>query len=264
MNTEFLKPDTWEPLESIINIPCNSTREELEQNSLASSIDFVLDTLTGREKYILVQRFFYNKTQSEVAQSLNLSTSRIAHIEHRALRKLRHPLIRNFLLEDNRINIAALKQYKDKETPPTSDELFVNKIKRILLSKRAKSSLGKRRQELARQREERRKAFEEREAQDQKRRQENEAYFKREYAKQVARNELIRKDRETYERMICGNGVPKGIYLNVTQNKNGDIVYSLIALPRYESVLNSVHHDVYNRWIDLLKQRAKWMEENCI
>ena len=50
-----------------------------------------IDRLSDREKYVIDQRFFKQKTLSQVSQNLPVGPARILQIEKRALRKLRHP-----------------------------------------------------------------------------------------------------------------------------------------------------------------------------
>lgn len=49
----------------------------------------VLDKLPEREKHVLMMRFFEDKTQSEIAKSMNLSQVQISRIERAALHRLR-------------------------------------------------------------------------------------------------------------------------------------------------------------------------------
>lgn len=49
----------------------------------------VLDKLPEREKHVLMLRFFEDKTQSEIAKSMNLSQVQISRIERAALHRLR-------------------------------------------------------------------------------------------------------------------------------------------------------------------------------
>ena len=52
----------------------------------------VLDKLLDREKHVLMLRFFEDKTQSEIAKSMNLSQVQISRIERAALHHLRQIL----------------------------------------------------------------------------------------------------------------------------------------------------------------------------
>jgi RNA polymerase sporulation-specific sigma factor len=52
----------------------------------------VLDKLPEREKHVLMLRFFEDKTQSEIAKSMNLSQVQISRIERAALHRLRQIL----------------------------------------------------------------------------------------------------------------------------------------------------------------------------
>lgn len=75
------------------------------RNMLKVHLGEVLDTLTEREKMILVYRFGLNgvkqETLEEVGKRFNVTRERIRQIENKALRKLRHPSrsrkIRDFL-----------------------------------------------------------------------------------------------------------------------------------------------------------------------
>ena len=62
---------------------------------LKEHIGEVLDTLTAREKSVLILRFGLNdgkaRSLEEVAKSFNVTRERIRQIEAKALRKLRHP-----------------------------------------------------------------------------------------------------------------------------------------------------------------------------
>jgi RNA polymerase primary sigma factor len=65
------------------------------QQLLREQIETVLDSLTGRERRVLVLRFGledgHARTLEEVAKSFGLTRERIRQIEAHALRKLRHP-----------------------------------------------------------------------------------------------------------------------------------------------------------------------------
>ncbi len=55
-------------------------------------INDLLATLDQRSRYIVVQRFFAEKTQLELAAELQISQAQICRIEKKALNKLRHLL----------------------------------------------------------------------------------------------------------------------------------------------------------------------------
>lgn len=103
----------WEPLENI-EIPCNNTREELEQRSFFNSIDLVLGTLNERERLIIKERFWNDKTYKEIGQEYNVCGSRVSQIEAKALRKLRHPIRTSFLIHDNKDTIFNLKDFNQE------------------------------------------------------------------------------------------------------------------------------------------------------
>lgn len=65
--------------------------ETTVQVELKREISKALNTLTERERTVLEEHFFQDKTQDEVGQKLSISKPRVSQIEIRALRKLRHP-----------------------------------------------------------------------------------------------------------------------------------------------------------------------------
>lgn len=79
--------------------------EDYDPDKFASYFDLrynlskLLNTLTEKEKIVIILRFFYNKTYDECGKYFNLTKQRIRQIEAKALRKLRHPT-RSKLLVD--------------------------------------------------------------------------------------------------------------------------------------------------------------------
>jgi RNA polymerase primary sigma factor len=69
--------------------------ENAAQNLLRDQLESVLDTLTPREARILRLRFGlkdgYSYTLEEIGDKFGLTRERIRQIEHKALRRLRHP-----------------------------------------------------------------------------------------------------------------------------------------------------------------------------
>ena len=57
-----------------------------------NKINEVLDSLTDREKAVIKDRFYGNKSLGEVGTKYLVNSERIRQIEQKALRKLRHPL----------------------------------------------------------------------------------------------------------------------------------------------------------------------------
>jgi len=67
--------------------PLNDTiNEELKKN-----VSKVLSTLTPREERIMRLRYIQDKTKSETARIMCISSTRASQIEEKALRKLKHP-----------------------------------------------------------------------------------------------------------------------------------------------------------------------------
>ena len=58
--------------------------------------------LTEREKYVLIQRIFNEKTLEKVGKEAGVTRERIRQIEAKGYRKLRHPMYRNAFKDDFR------------------------------------------------------------------------------------------------------------------------------------------------------------------
>ena len=58
--------------------------------------------LTEREKYVLIQRIFNEKTLEKVGKEAGVTRERIRQIEAKGYRKLRHPMYRNTFKDDFR------------------------------------------------------------------------------------------------------------------------------------------------------------------
>ena len=56
------------------------------------SIKRALDILSDKEKYIIIQRYYKNKSQREVADKLDVSQMYISRAERKIFEKLRHRL----------------------------------------------------------------------------------------------------------------------------------------------------------------------------
>lgn len=103
------------PQEYITETP----REEIDKMLLSQRLDEVLNTLLGREKKVLELRFFERMTFKQIGLLLRLTSSRVAQICNKALRKMRHPVRSERLYEflDDKELEYRLK-LKQKETPP--------------------------------------------------------------------------------------------------------------------------------------------------
>jgi len=63
----------------------------IEKKESAQIMSDILDTLSKREAQVLRMRYYQDMTLDEVALSFGVTRTRIMQIEHKALRKLRHP-----------------------------------------------------------------------------------------------------------------------------------------------------------------------------
>ena len=55
-------------------------------------LEKLLDGLDGQEKDIILRRYYYNQTQTEIAQVLNISQVQVSRLEKRILKKMRERL----------------------------------------------------------------------------------------------------------------------------------------------------------------------------
>ena len=77
----------------MLNEPCEiDTREEVDNILLGEAIEEVLNTLTEREKQVIINRIYYKYTLDKAGIPFKISIERTRQIEQRGLRKLRHPL----------------------------------------------------------------------------------------------------------------------------------------------------------------------------
>ena len=68
--------------------------------------------LTEREKFVLIERFFYQKTLKEVAPEIGTQQERVRQIEAKALRKMRHPSVASILIGGTKAHIEKLVNEK--------------------------------------------------------------------------------------------------------------------------------------------------------
>lgn len=76
--------------------------DDLERRVLSSKVlNEAMEVLTPREQDILHRRFFKEETLREIGDDYGISADRINQIEHKALRKLKHPsrsrVLRSFI-----------------------------------------------------------------------------------------------------------------------------------------------------------------------
>lgn len=78
-----------------------TVEEEYTTNELRKLIFEALDTLTDRERNIIIERYGLNgngmKTYKEIAEEGYIDSNKVMQIEKKALRKLRHPRVSNKL-----------------------------------------------------------------------------------------------------------------------------------------------------------------------
>ena len=102
-------------------------RDSLIEEEKYEGLEKVLNTLTDREKIVIQMRTIEGQTLKKCGEYLGISTERIRQIESKALRKLRHPLRANKLIELFGLEIKPLLE---QTKYPTSPSIKENKIKK--------------------------------------------------------------------------------------------------------------------------------------
>lgn len=62
-----------------------------QSRDLGMVVSYLMTTITKREAFVLLRRFWFEDTLDELGESMEVSGARVRQIEQRALRKLRHP-----------------------------------------------------------------------------------------------------------------------------------------------------------------------------
>jgi RNA polymerase sporulation-specific sigma factor len=84
---ETIHQDKGDPVYLLDNLKDKEGGDTLWLDKL--SMQELLEKLPEREKQIIIWRFFEDKTQSEVAQKVNISQVQVSRLERQALKKLR-------------------------------------------------------------------------------------------------------------------------------------------------------------------------------
>lgn len=95
---DTLYQDDSDPIYVLDQLPLEKDENPAWFEKIA--LNEVLDKLPEREKHVLMLRFFEDKTQSEIAKSMNLSQVQISRIERAALHRLRTILSDEFRSDD--------------------------------------------------------------------------------------------------------------------------------------------------------------------
>ncbi len=65
--------------------------EPPQSRDLEMVVAYLLTTLTEREAFVMVRRFWFDETLDEVGKMMKITRERVRQIEMKAIRKLRHP-----------------------------------------------------------------------------------------------------------------------------------------------------------------------------
>lgn len=118
------------PFNLIDAIFCEETVWVDDEDHMAG-LEHALLTLSDREQKVLEERFQDFKTLEEVGRDFNITRERIRQIEANALRKLRHPSRKNFIMHGY-FGGAELKELKEKEEALSKREKSIEERERKL------------------------------------------------------------------------------------------------------------------------------------
>ena len=122
--------DVGYPFNLIDAIYCDEIVWVDDEDHMAG-LEHALLTLSDREQKVLEERFQDFKTLEEVGRDFNVTRERIRQMEAKALRKLRHPSRRNFILHGY-IGGAELKELKAREEQLDEREKEIEKREKAL------------------------------------------------------------------------------------------------------------------------------------
>ena len=80
--------------QEFVSLPCWMPAEPSaawQGRDLEIVVAYLLTTITEREAFVLVRRFWFEDTFEEIGELIGVTRERVRQIEAKALRKLRHP-----------------------------------------------------------------------------------------------------------------------------------------------------------------------------
>lgn len=82
------------PMESLLS--CREAMmlpmpDHFDYNGIHEKLDLAMSTLAPKEKHVIEQRFYENKTHAGIAAEMKTHPGYVRTLENKALRKLRHP-----------------------------------------------------------------------------------------------------------------------------------------------------------------------------
>lgn len=102
-------------------------RDEIDDRIMGKIMMEVLMTLTQRERDIIIQRFGIDdgvpKSLDQLAEKHNVCRNRILQLEHKALRKLRHPARTRMLIEPEEYLLKQAKLEEERKIREEEDRI---------------------------------------------------------------------------------------------------------------------------------------------
>lgn len=105
--------------------------EWLDDEDHMNGLNHALETLSERERKIIRMRYYDIMTLEDVAKDFNITRERIRQIEAKAVRKLRHPARKNFILHGYEGG-AELKELKVREEELDNREKLIEDREKAL------------------------------------------------------------------------------------------------------------------------------------
>lgn len=125
-----IKNDVGYPFNLIDAIFCDEIVWVDDEDHIAG-LEHALLTLSDREQKVIQMRYHDIMTLEEVARDFNITRERIRQIEAKAVRKLRHPARKNFILHGYEGG-AELKNLKAREEELDNREKLIEKREKAL------------------------------------------------------------------------------------------------------------------------------------
>lgn len=125
-----IKNDVGYPFNLIDNVFCREVEWNDDADHMAG-LEHALGTLSEREQKVIQKRYQELKTLEETGRDFNVTRERIRQIEAKAVRKLRHPARKRFILHGFRGG-AELEELKERAKELDEREELIEKREKTL------------------------------------------------------------------------------------------------------------------------------------